>query len=253
MYTSKKRKTFSGFTGSHLKWIALITMCIDHIGAILLESGLLPLISSAVLAGHSFEYLPADYEFWYGLNSVLRLIGRVSFPLYCFLLVEGFLHTKSIARYALRLGLFALLSEVPFDLALYGTPFDLHMQNVFFTLFFGLLVLWGMKRTEERAGRPTFLTYGVAFFGMLAAYFLQTDYDAFGILLIAMLYLLRSDRKWLCIFGCCATLWERTAPLAFLPIWFYTGERGKQFPKYFFYAFYPLHLILLAGLRLLLF
>lgn len=252
MKSYKKRKTFSGFTGSQLKWIALITMFIDHTGAILLETGLLPQISSAVLAGHSFDFLPADYEFWYTLNSVLRLIGRIAFPLYCFLLVEGFLHTKNASKYLLRLGFFALISEIPFDLALYGSLFDLRMQNVYFTLFIGLLVLCGMKWAETLRGKLSFLTYVIAFLGMFIAYFLQTDYDAFGILLIALLYLLRSDRKQLCIFGAVSTIWEYTAPLAFLPIWFYNGERGKQLPKWVFYAFYPVHLLLLTGLRTLL-
>ena len=89
-------KNSSGLTGAHLKWIALCTMLIDHIGAVLLETGLLPLAADAVLAGNSFDYLPADYTFWYTLNMILRLIGRIAFPLYCFLLIEGFFHTKNL-------------------------------------------------------------------------------------------------------------------------------------------------------------
>lgn len=253
MKMKKEKKKFNGLTGSHIKWIALGTMLTDHIGAVLLEPGLLPLIASAVLAGNSFDYLPADYEFWHNLNFVLRLIGRLAFPLYCFLLVEGFLHTKSIAKYALRLGVFALLSEVPFDLAIYGTVFNLAMQNVFFTLLIGLFVLWGIKWVEGRFPKYSFLPFVIAFFGMFTAYFLQTDYDAFGILLITMLYLLRANKLQQCIFGAVCTVWEYTAPLAFVPVWFYRGERGRQLPKYFFYAFYPVHLLVLVGLRLLLF
>lgn len=247
------KKNFSGLTGAHLKWIALCTMFIDHIGAILLENGLLPKIASAVLAGNSFDFITTDYLFWSNTNFALRLIGRLAFPIYCFLLTEGFLHTKDVKKYVLRLGLFALLSEVPFDLALYGKPFDFQMQNVFFTLLIGLLVLWGMQYTQNRFPKHGYFPYILVFLGMFAAYILQSDYDAFGILLIVLLYILRESKRHQCFFGAICTLWEYTAALAFLPIWFYNGERGKQLPKYFFYLFYPAHLLLLWGLKLLLF
>ena len=248
----KKTQT-SGFTGHTLKLIALITMFIDHIGAILLEYGLLPSISDAVLAGNSFDYLPADYQFWSIFNLILRLIGRLAFPLYCFLLVEGFLHTKSITKYAFRLGVFALLSEIPFDLAVSNTYFNIEMQNVFFTLLIGLLVLWGMKAFEKLPFPMTLLRYLVALVGMRLADFIHSDYTAYGILLIVLLYELRSNKKWKCISGAVLTFFQSiTGALAFIFIGFYNGERGKQLPKYFFYAFYPAHLLLLFLVRMLL-
>ena len=244
-----------GLTGSHLKWIAIITMLIDHIGYALLEVGLLPQISSAVLAGNSFDFLPADYHFWYNFDLVLRFIGRLAFPIFCFLLVEGFLHTTSIKKYALRLGLFALISEVPFDLAVYNSFFDLSSQNVFFTLFIGLIVLWCMQYFEETLPvHMVPLRYLAAITGMLIAHFLQTDYSAFGVLLIVLLYELRTNRKWQCIAGAILMLFKSyTGPLAFLFIFFYNGERGRQLPKYFFYAFYPVHLLMLYFVRMLIF
>lgn len=243
----------TGLTGSTLKLIAIITMFIDHIGAILLENGLLLQVSDSVLAGNSFDFLVADYHFWSNFNLVLRLIGRLAFPLFCFLLVEGFLHTKNVKKYALRLGLFALISEVPFDLAVYNSFFDLHSQNVFFTLLLGLLVLWGLQYFKENLPVTMMpLRYLAAITGMLAAHFLQTDYAAFGVLLIVLLYELRENRKWQCIGGALLTLFKSyTAPLAFLFAYYYNGERGKQLPKYVFYAFYPAHLLLLYFIRVL--
>lgn len=245
----------NGLTGSHLKWIAIITMFIDHIGYTLLEAGLLPKISDAVLAGNSFDFLPTDYHFWYNADLVLRFIGRLAFPLFCFLIVEGFLHTKSIKKYALRLGLFALISEVPFDLAVSDTVFDLSSQNVFFTLFIGLLTLWGLQYFEESLSvRLAPLRYLVAITGMLAAQFLQTDYAAFGVLLIVLLYEFRHNRMWQCIAGAIYMLFNSyTGPLAFLLIYFYNRERGKQLPKYVFYAFYPVHLLVLYFVRMVMF
>ena len=245
MKTTKSK----GMSASTLKIIALITMLIDHIGAVLLERGLLPLISSAVLAGNSLDYLPTDYETWNRINFFLRLVGRIAFPIYCFLLVEGFFHTRNIKKYALRLGFFALISEIPFDLAFYGEIFNLGMQNVFFTLLVGLCTLWGMKSLENLPANQAPFHIFIALTGMILAEFLQTDYSAFGVLLIILLYLFRNNRKQQSIVGAISTLWEYTAPIAFLCTYFYNGERGKQLPKAFFYNFYPIHLILLSIIR----
>ncbi len=250
MYYAKK----PGLTGSHLKWIAIITMLIDHIGAALLELGLLPKIADAVLAGNSFDYVMADYHFWYRFDDVLRAIGRLAFPIFCFLLVEGFLHTKNVKKYALRLGLFALISEIPFDLAFNGRFLEASYQNVFYTLLIGLLMLIGLKYFEETLPpHISWLRFIVALTCILLAVFLRTDYDAFGIMLIFLLYEFRSLPKLRCIAGAILMLFNSTTGcLAFLLVWFYNGERGKQLPKYFFYAFYPVHLILLYFVRLLL-
>jgi len=240
-------------TGSHLKWIAILTMLIDHIGVALLEVGLLPQIADAVLAGNSFDYVISDYHFWYRFDDVLRAIGRLSFPIFCFLLVEGFLHTKNVKKYALRLGLFALISEIPFDLAFNESFLEASYQNVFFTLFLGLLMLIGLKYFEETLPlRFSWLRIIVALTAILFAVFLRTDYDAFGIMLIFLLYEFRHSKKLRCIAGAILMLFNSTTGcIAFLLIWFYNGERGKQLPKYFFYAFYPVHLIVLYFIRLL--
>ena len=242
-----------GLTGSTLKWIAIITMLIDHIGAALLELGLLPKIADAVLAGNSFDYVMADYHFWYGFDDVLRAIGRLAFPIFCFLMVEGFLHTKNVKKYALRLGLFALISEIPFDLAFNERILEVSYQNVFFTLFIGLLMLIGLKYFEETLPpHISWLRFIVALTGILLAIFLRTDYDAFGILLIVLLYEFRNLPKLRCIAGAILMLFNSTTGcLAFILIWFYNGERGKQLPKYFFYAFYPVHLLVLWLVRML--
>lgn len=78
-------------------------------------------------------------------DRVIRKIGRPAFPVFCFFIVEGFCHTRNVKNYAVRLGIFALISEVPFDLAIFGTPFHWGHQNVFFTLFLGLLLIWYLR------------------------------------------------------------------------------------------------------------
>ena len=96
-------------SGTALKRIACLSMLLDHIGASLLENGLFK----------QGAFWPGDVQ----LDGVLRLAGRLAFPIFCFLAVEGFLHTHDVKKYVRRLLLFGLLSEVPFDLAFFRTPF----------------------------------------------------------------------------------------------------------------------------------
>lgn len=228
-------KTISNFsiTGSTLKIIAMLLMILDHIGAVILEGGLL----RSNLVTSSPELLLQVER----LDYILRMIGRPSFPIFCFLLVEGFLHTRNVKKYALRLFLFALISEIPFNLALFGRFFDFGMQNIYFTLLIGLLVMAGLNRFREKP--PLQILFCIA--GLFGGYFLQVDYGYLGVLLIMMLYLFRLNKPMQAAAGSVCVLYEPTAIAAFLPIWFYHGERGRSL-KYFFYWFYPAHLLLFA-------
>jgi hypothetical protein len=181
--------------------------------------------------------------------------------------VEGFLHTRSVAKYAARLFVFALLSEVPFDLAFQKSFWDMSYNNVFLTLFLGLLVLWGYDFIDKKivAAREDgsvsvgklllrslldlILLLAGAFF---AEYVLKCDYGAAGIFVIVALYLLRNHPKTafvvaVAVLTVLSSELELVAVLDVLLIAFYSGERGRQ-AKYFFYAFYPVHLLLLSGI-----
>ncbi len=227
-------KTKAGISGNMLKWAAVFIMAVDHMGAGILESYVLNAWGGSPL-GSAFS---KNWNEILAVDKIIRYIGRPAFPIFCFLLVEGFLHTRDVKKYAFRLGVFALISEIPFDLALRTVPVYWKSQNVFFTLLIGLLVIWFIKIWGN--------TIPVRAVGLLAgavsAELLHTDYGAFGVALIVLLYLLRNKKAAQCILGafCCA--WELTAPLAFLLIWFYNGERGKQ-SRWFFYWFYPVHLL----------
>ena len=115
-----------GFSGSELKMIAIATMLIDHIAATVI-------IRVLKFGGYN--------DSLYQLYRVMRNIGRIAFPIFCFLLVEGFMHTRDREKYALRLGCFAAISEIPFDLAFNGKILEVGYQNVFFTLLLGLLTM----------------------------------------------------------------------------------------------------------------
>lgn len=236
----------AGVSGSTLKWIAIITMMIDHTAAALIR----PL---------RINLPDTMYDLKLFLNEIyphMRNIGRIAFPIFCFLLVEGFIHTKNAARYAWRLFVFALISELPFDFALRATLYSPRHQNVYFTLLIGLLVMIGIDYFENKpADRPwknllcCMIQPLIAVAGLFLAKSLYTDYGFKGVFLIEVLYFCRHSRLQQTILGAVTISWEAYGPLAFIPVWFYNGKRGRQH-KYFFYWFYPVHLVILGFLRL---
>ena len=229
------------FSGSTLKLIAIILMAIDHLGAIVV-----PVLYS--------KGLLADYIDWEIIYQVLRSLGRLSFPLFCFLLVEGYLHTSNKWKYLSRLFVFALVSEVCFDIAFYGKWFYLGKQNIFFELALGILLMSLTDYIEDRVKnnfvKPFFIVV-IWCVGMLIAEFFELDYGMKGILSIGILYLFRRYCLLQVLGGAASFLWELPAPLAFLFVWFYNGKRGNQ-KKYLFYLFYPIHLLFFALIRWLL-
>lgn len=246
----------AGISGSTIKIIAIVSMFIDHVGAgilgrLLVESGYMSVMTSSdmnVIMQWMGEHGALLYTY-----SAMRMIGRLGFPIFCFLLVEGFQRTHDVKKYALRLGLFALVSEIPFDLCFNGTVLEFGYQNVFFTLFAGLLTMiafdwiakkeWAAGAGLNRVVKIVFSAAALAV-GAGVAHLLKTDYAATGVICIMVLYLFRKKKPWQIAAGCVAFLWEVTAPLAFIPIGFYNGKRGLRM-KYFFYAFYPVHLFLI--------
>lgn len=245
-----------GMSGSTVKIIALITMLIDHYAACYLERVLtaegirIYLDDGADMPGLAWTYL------------IMRLIGRIAFPIFVFLLVEGFLHTRNRWGYLGRLCVFALLSEIPFDMAFNltddqvfsGKLIELSGQNVFFTLAIGLLVIIVLdfvRATFEKRVVRILLSLIIVGAGMALSVLLCTDYDCMGVLAIAVIYFFRNKRMagvgFMCLLLTVTNFLEITAFLSLLPIAKYNGTRGLRM-KYIFYVFYPLHLLLLWGL-----
>lgn len=207
-------------TGFQLKLLAMLAMTADHIGAVF------------------FPEIP-----------LLRWIGRLAMPVLCFFIGEGLRHTRSPRRYLLRLTWFALLSELPFDLAFYG-GIEWGHQNVYFTLALGLLALWAI----QSRGMEGWL---LALTAALAAELLGCDYGMYGVLLILLLDRFHSARSEqlaaaallnLAFFG----LQTQTLSLIALPLlWLYNGKRGRD-DRRLFYLYYPAHLCVLGILRFVL-
>ena len=235
----------SGVSGSTLKIVAIIAMFIDHFAAIVLSDYISSSFTNPEFTGNINQLLL--------IVRIMRYIGRLGFPIFCFLLVEGFVHTHNKAKYAFRLFLFALISEIPFDLAFNQRILEFSYQNVFFTLFLGLLVLIAYNQIEIRFATNLNITHLLKFIvlciGCALGLILKTDYNGIGVVTIALMYTCRDNRITETLVGCivltAASVTEVFA-LLMLPLTAtYNGKRGLNL-KYFFYAFYPVHLLLLT-------
>ncbi len=236
------RRPVSGLTGNQLKLIGVMAMLADHIGAVIIQSGILhardPLMYGMIIA------TPEGHR-WMLIGRVCRFAGRLAFPIFAYLLVEGFAHTRSRLRYALSLGILAFVSEVPFDLAVYNNVFHPAYQNVVFTLFIGLLVLWIVDYFDNLPVQLVLIAAGCGL-----SWVLKSDYNVLGVLLIAGLYMFRRNDTAQLVCGVALSALESVgyfciSALAYVPIVLYNGRRGAYGLKYVFYAFYPAHLLVL--------
>ena len=209
-----------------LKWIALVSMTVDHL-ALFFEKDLT-------------AFCPA-------LFTLLRILGRLAFPIFAFLLVEGFLHTRNRRAYGLRLLAFGLVSEVPYDLFHYGTCFSLEGQNAILTLLVGFVLLTAYDYFDSH--HQTLLAFLSSGLLILAACLTRCDLALPMLIIVFMAYLFRFNRLYACLGSLLACLFEWPAIFALPLLYFYNGKRGRQMP-YLFYIYYPLHLLILGLLAL---
>lgn len=230
-----------GLDGGTLKGIAAALMLTDHVGAILLPE---------VLA--------------------LRCVGRLAFPIFAFFIAEGYAHTRDFGRYFRRLAIFAVVSEIPFNLE-DGAVFDPARQNVLWTFCLALLTLRGLETLGRERGFGRWAGCGLVLAaGFAAGELLRTDYGGWGVVTVALLYLCRSGKYaklWLLLAMAAVnglgmgsltmTVFGGEIPIqifavAALPvIWLYNGQAGPRSLRRAFYVFYPAHLLVLEGIRTL--
>jgi hypothetical protein len=204
----------------------------------------------------------------------LTCAGRLAYPIFAFMAVEGYFHTRSFRKYALRMLVFAVLSEVPFNLMCGGTWFYPVHQNVIWTLLMGLLGVH-LLETVRRKQKPALFAaaaVGVILAGAVLGILCMVDYYAVGVLTVLVFYFFRG-RVWWCLAGQLLALYwlnvemlgglmypvqlfgasfeicqQGFALLALVPIWLYRGRQGyhSRWFQYFCYAFYPVHMLVLA-------
>lgn len=209
------------FSGSALKVIAVISMTIDHIALYVMARNL------------------HIQEFW--LYEVLRGIGRLAFPIFAFLIIEGFFHTHNVLRYVATLLIFAIVSEIPwYLLGQYGS------HNVLFTLLLGLIAVY----LTDRIPKDSWAFFIPSLCVAIIASWIKADYSWHGIGLMMVFYLFHEKPfpyfliglPFLMEYGIVGSCSGILACLL------YNGNRGfirGKWLKYCFYLFYPLHLIMI--------
>lgn len=233
-----------GLTQEGLKLVACVTMLLDHLAVVE--------VMGPIYRTHSGMRME--------IYELLRLIGRIAFPIYCFLLAEGSVRTRNPRRYGIRLAISAVISELPYDIALWGGITWQH-QNVMVTLFLGFCTLEGMKRCGNL---PMKLLTAAPF--VILAELVGSDYGADGILLITLFALTRDiPHGWILqllgmwfIFspghamflnwlGGVSITTQEWAALALIPICCYNGQKSTRSKtiRWAFYLFYPAHLMAL--------
>jgi len=216
-------KKWQVLDGTMLKLIAMVSMAVDHVGAC---------------------FFPE--QLW------LRIIGRIAMPLFAFGVAEGYCHTHDRKRYLVRMGLFALVSEVPFDLAFTGKVLEAGHQNILFTFFLAILGMLLFEKLREQTFKGR-MAAAVAVLAVIAvaSILLLTDYNAVGVGVVWVYCLFRKQKlpvKNLIAMGFYALSRNMGiylyALMGFVPVFFYNGKRGRGL-KWLFYVFYPGHLLLL--------
>ena len=239
MSTLKTRIKLSADT---LKIFAIICMFIDHIAYSIIDSYLVKCFD---------KITPEQYTSLHELYTVLRGIGRLAFPIFAFFLVEGFFKTRSVVKYALRLLIMAVISEIPFDLGIYHQIIYTGHQNIMLTLLIGLLCMWLCSYLIKQpflAPLLVFLCLCVTASAIAIAQYTNADYGWKGIVLICAIYFARMlGGKGLLAGAAAASTFEKYAPASFLLLYFYDPEKKPRL-KLLFYIFYPAHLLVIYAI-----
>lgn len=234
-------------TADGLKIFAGIVMLIQSIGIIVIEKGMIHLdrytqaeLSQALADDSNLMFLA-------GLGSVLQLIGGLAVPVFAFLLVEGFRHTSSYQRYLLTMIVFALLSELPYDLANSSKIVDWSSQNALVTMCICLLMLYFLRMLAKKGSIAHSLAqWLIVLCAIIWVTICRAEYGLCMVLLVAVFYIFYTRNILKTVLGGVISLLYVTGPLAFYAVWFYNEERKDIIPKYVYYAFYPLHLFILG-------
>ena len=246
--TLTSKKPFGGINANTLRLIACCLMLMDHMWA-------------TVIPGANW----------------LTYAGRLAFPIFAFQIAEGFFHTSDVKKYAKRLLIFGLISEIPFNMMYVSSPVYPFHQNVMFTLLLGLLIIWQIDNCRRNFSAKKALTTALSVCGLLILSVLTfPDYGIWGVLTIVLFYICHGlPFGWVLqiagmvyiniiaakglsipvVIGGSEFMFptQGFAVLSLLIIWLYNGKKGRSSKtlQYGFYAFYPVHMLVLSLIRLL--
>lgn len=213
-------------------------------------------------------------------NDWLTCIGRISFPMFAFMIVEGYFHTSNLKKYVKRLLIFAVISEIPFNLAMGSSVFYPIHQNVLWSFLLSIgLIHWNEKaKTTGKIWKQVIVGCATLILGYILGLLTMVDFYHAGILMVLVFYFFR-QKKWWAYIGQVVCLWyintellggygydiqlfgethfiqrQAFAMLALIPIWLYRGRQGyhSKWFQYICYGFYPVHLLVLGLIKMLL-
>lgn len=214
-----------------LKIIGMATMLIDHCAIVFFSLGL------------------PEWAYW-----IMRGIGRLSFPIFAYFIVQGFIYTRSVAKYEARLLGTGLISEIPYNIAIFGKLWYFKYNNILFTFALALFVLWASKKLyEKNTGYIPFAVI-ITLWAMAVSYVLGLDYSWKCILLILIFYYARSHQAIMytasgIVMAAGGSVIGIAAPLSLIPIHMHNGDKGRM-PRCVPYIFYPAHLLVLGLIRM---
>ena len=226
-------KPYQILNGAQLKYIAFISMLIDHTNNALIT----PMLNGK----DALLYI----------SNIFSVLGRIAFPIFMFFLIEGFFRTRNRKKYLVSLLIFGLISEVPFDMFVSRSFFEPNWNNMMFTLALCLGVIWLIDSLRAKLKNTllwfiaSLLVLGISCF---IAVELSLDYDYHAVIVAYIFYIFRKKPIIESILGYISIIKEIWSILGFGLTLTYNGERGRQY-KWLNYAFYPVHLLILGILR----
>lgn len=234
-------------TADGLKMFACIVMLIQTIGIAVIEKGLIHLDQYTQESLNQAMSQNSRLMTLAGIGSIMQLIGGMAISVFAFLLVEGFHNTSDYKKYLITMIITALVSEIPYDLAIRGKIWDFSSQNAMITMCICLIMLKCMELFSDSSG---FAGSMVKILIMIAAIvwvsIFRAEYGLCMVLLVTVFYVFDTRNVLKTVLGCIISLMYVTGPVAFYGIWCYNGVRKDRINKYVYYAFYPVHLLVLG-------
>lgn len=230
----EKIKSIKGINGAQLKYIAFASMFIDHFNKAII---------TPFLTGTGPMVI---------ITTIFDILGRIAFPIFAFMVVEGFFKTKSQWKYLRNLLIFAVISEIPYDMFQSAEFVNTRSQNILWGLALGLftiMVIDKLKAYIKKRPLWVFVSLLIVALSSLGSMLISSDYEYYAIIIIYLYYLFYDKRLVASGLGYLVIIKEIYAILGFATVLLYNGEKGKQ-NKIFNYLFYPVHLLIFGIIRM---
>lgn len=250
-YTNRRKipLTIPVCSANFMKQLGTALMCLYFFGQSVIQHGLLNAPNRTSQELNNLIESSHDAFLLAGTASVCMLVGAAAVPIFAFLLAEGIQNTSNAGRYILNVLVTALLTEIPYDLAVSGKPFNWSDQSFLWTILIALIMLWLMQKFRGKGAAAAVVNIMLIAGGCIWALFLRCKFGAAFVVMTALLFLLWNRRGIGALLAGIVSLVYITAPLGFIPIMLYSGERkntDKKMSKYGYYILCPVIALVFA-------